>query len=106
MPPIKPSEVEDKKKDQIPEEVFEAFNALITQNYHNGSALVYRDEAVGLASKKLLKNPEYSDLTVAQLRTKIYKEHWADVEPVYEKAGWSVQYDNEAYFKFTKRVSK
>lgn len=94
--PIKPSEVVAKKKKDIPNEVFEAFNELITQNFDGHSATIKQDEVVALIVKKGLK------------RNAIFNNHWLDVEDVYRAGGWNVVYDKpgfnenyEAFFEFT-----
>jgi hypothetical protein len=95
--PIKPSEVAEKKGKNIPKEVSDVFNELIVKEYNGSSATIRQDEVVKLLVKKGLKESE------------ILKNRLLDVEDVYRKAGWKVEYDkpgfNEDYdatFKFTK----
>lgn len=96
--PISPSEVIDKKKETIPNEVIEAFNELIAENFDGHSSHVEQNEVISLIVNKLSIAREY-----------IFKKHWLDVEDIFREAGWEVEYDkpgyNEsysAYFIFTK----
>ncbi len=99
--PITPGEVAKQKEGQFPEEVFQAFNEIIAANYVDGRANFTQDAVVTLMiSKGLVKED-------------IYDNNWLDVEPVYEKAGWKVEYDkpgfNESYtanFTFTAKRKK
>ena len=83
--PIKPSQIIAKKKDTIPEEVFEVFNELITEHFSNGSSTFKLKDVVKLLVKKGLKE------------NVIFDKGWLDVEEIYEKAGWDVSYDKPAY---------
>ncbi len=88
--PITPAEVSEKKIEVIPDEVFEAFNELIAENWNGSSSTVLNKEAVKLIKEKI-KNK-------ANL---VWKDCWLDIEPCYRKAGWKVEYDspgfNESY---------
>ncbi|MDD5489214.1 MAG: hypothetical protein PHP25_00845 [Candidatus Moranbacteria bacterium] len=95
--PLSPKEVVEKKKDSIPDAVFEAFNELIAKDFNNAYAIVKQKEVVKLLVEKGLKEKE------------IYENHWLDVEELYRKAGWKVEYDKSAYnafFKFRPRGKK
>ena len=96
--PIKPKEVQDKKLASIPEEVYEAFNELIVDNWDGKSASVSQKSASVLVARAL-------DITEQD----VYLRHLLDVEDVYRKAGWKVVYDKpgynedyEAFFVFSK----
>ena len=94
---IKPSEVVELKKNNIPQEVFDAFNELIAKNWDGHSATVLQKDVVDLIISKFTSpvNP--------------YAEHWLDIEDIYRNEGWIVEYDkpgwNEDYsgssFKFS-----
>ena len=84
--PIKPDEVQSKKDASIPEEVFQVFNDLITENWSNNSANVTQDEAVKRIAAKL-------DIT----RQEAFDKGYLDVESAYRKAGWRVEYDKPGY---------
>ena len=83
--PIKPGEVAKKKINDFPDAVFEAFNELIAENFGGSSAHFEQAEAEKLMVAKGLG------------RTDIYKKGWMDIEDVYEKAGWEVDYDSPGY---------
>lgn len=96
--PIKPGEVVKKKKQDIPDAVFEAFNELIAENYNGQTATVYTKDVVKRMVAKGLK------------RSEIFKKDWLEVEDVYDKAGWETDYDSpardenfEPHFTFTDR---
>jgi hypothetical protein len=98
--PITPDEVQTKK--EIPEEVFEIFNRLIQENWDGVCAIVLQDEAADMVASRL-QVP----------RSRIFEEHWFDIEGHYEAVGWRVDYDkpgyNESYaetFKFRKKEKK
>lgn len=95
MKPITPKEVVKKKKEQIPPEVLEAFDELIAENW-NGHCSTFSQKDVSALIRAKLKG----DFPIKYL----------DVEDIYRKAGWKVDYDkpgyNESYdasFEFSKR---
>ncbi len=83
--PISPKEVADAKLQSFPNEVFEAFNQVIVENAGVGEIMVRQKDVVELMVKKGLD------------RNEIYNRGWLDVEDVYRKAGWVVEYDKPAY---------
>ena len=94
MDPITPQQVRKVKpitpleasKRGVPDGVIEVFNNLIQKYYHDGRATFKLDEAVTLVCKKMkCKRDVPCD------------EHWMDVESLYERAGWIVEFDNPAY---------
>lgn len=97
--PISPVEIAELKEALIPEAVFAVFNELIAQNVTpHGVSKVLQDEVVARLEARGMS------------RHDLYKNHWLDVEPSYEAAGWDVQYerpvywggeDFDAYFKFS-----
>lgn len=96
--PIKVSEIDNRKNEAIPDVVFEVFNELIAKNYSEGSSRIYQKDAVKLMVEKGLDEDD------------IFDNHWLDVEGIYRKAGWKVEYDKpgycetyDAYFVFSKR---
>lgn len=99
--PIKPGEVSKKKKQDIPDAVFEAFNELITENYNNGVAKIYTKDIVARITAKGFN------------RNEIFKKGWLDIEDIYDNAGWTVEYDHpgwdenyEEHFTFTDRKTR
>lgn len=83
--PIAPSEVIKQKEKSLPDEVILVFNELLAQNFSDGRAVVQQDAVVKLLEEKGLKRGE------------IFRNHWLDVEEIYKKAGWFVEYDKPAY---------
>lgn len=102
--PINPAEIIEQKIRQIPDQVYEAFNGLIAQNYKNGYALVEQKDVVAILEAQGIE------------RREIFGKHMLDVEEIYHEAGWHVIYDKpafyagenyEPYFKFgTKEISR
>ena len=99
--PFSPQDVEKNKITAFPEEVIDEFNKMITKNYSGGSSTVVMKEIANAIASRM-------DIDVGE----VYRNHWLDVEDVYRKAGWKVEYDkpvyNETYhafFKFTKKNS-
>lgn len=83
--PLTPEEIQARKQDGIPSEVFDAFNMLIARELCNGYATVDQDEVV----REIVRNGIVKD--------RIFKEHMLDVEGPYREAGWKVQYNSPAY---------
>ncbi len=85
---ITPSEVENQLDNDIPSELLESFNEIITRKYRDGYATVYLKDVVELATKKGLKKDE------------VFSSQWLynfSIEKIYRKAGWKVEYDGPAY---------
>ncbi len=96
--PITPKDATLLKVSTIPDAVFEAFNELIAENFDGHSSCFTEKKVVAHIVKKGISSKT------------AYDNHWLDVEPLYEKAGWKVEYDkpgfNESYdatFTFTKK---
>lgn len=97
--PITPSKVCKAIRDDIPDQIFEAFNELIVKNCRGKIACVSQTEAVKLIVSKGLKKAD------------LFENGWLDVEKHYRSAGWKVVYDKPAFnedyeptFTFTKRT--
>ncbi len=96
--PLTPSEVVTLKKALIPDEAIESFNELIAENFLGGYSQFSQKKVVARMVKKGLSEKD------------IYANGWLDVEDIYRKAGWKVEYDkpgyNESYeatFSFSKK---
>lgn len=89
--PITPEEAADLKRKEVPDEVIEAFNGLIVEDYDGHAAIVYRKEVVE---------------AIQQSSHGIVDFEWADIEPLYSYYGWKVECCDTAatYFKFTKVI--
>src|ERR1700692_3611370 len=97
--PITPDEVVPLKESLIPDEVFEAFNELIAENFSGGSATIRQSDIVARATDKIKAKGGL-----------IFDYKWLDIEDIYRKAGWKVSYDkpgyNESYpaiFEFSRK---
>ena len=84
--PITPSEVIASK--QIPDVVIETFNQEISKKWDGRKSVVFQDEVVDILISKLANEWTAND---------IYEAHWMDVEPIFRKAGWIVDYDKPGY---------
>jgi len=105
--PISPSEVLEKKRDSMPEEMLEAVNELIVKKWNGREATFKQDDVLDLYFAKKGEN------NISMNRTKVFDNHWMDFEDIYRKEGWSVEYDKPAYnesydatFTFKKKGSK
>ena len=76
--PIKPREVVSKVKKKIPDEVIEAINELIVENYEGGKVIIKQKDVVARIIEKGLNEND------------IYKKGWLDVEDAYGSIGWCV----------------
>lgn len=84
MEPISPNGVPQR---QLPDFVIEAFNDEIAKRFHNGTAIVPQSDVVASIIRLA---PEVD-------RETIFREHWLDVERLYESKGWKVRYDKPGY---------
>lgn len=96
---ITPQEAQNSVGADIPDFVIECFNKMILQKYRDGKSTVYVKEVVKKIRELMQGEAEYR-----------YSSEWLDVEPVFERAGWSVLYSKpaynetgESYFVFTAR---
>ena len=93
--PMSPVEAMELQVQQIPDEVFVVFNALIAQNLSYGKSIVKQVHVVNQLREQGMDIGE------------VYRKHWLDVEDSYRALGWKVLYDKpgynetgEAYFEF------
>lgn len=101
--PIKPSELIGAKKKSFPDAVLEGFNELIVEKWDGTSSTFTQDAVI----ERILSK----DGTLT--RGSLFAKGLLDVEPVYEAAGWRVEYDKPGYcetysatFTFKKRRAK
>jgi len=104
--PLSPHDVHIAKKDVIPDQVIEAFNELIAENYTNGKAVILQTDAVNRICEKMGLEDDATRI--------VYDKGWLNVEELYRSEGWAVKYDSpvawggedfEAYFEFRKTIS-
>lgn len=99
MKPVTPEEVAATPEESFPDEVFEAFNALIREKYRRGCAkFTFKEAAARVSSALGISTGE------------VYDRNLLDVEDVYRKAGWLVVMDKpgynesyDGYWTFSKR---
>lgn len=97
--PLTPADVKKKKLLSFPDEVIEAFNELILENWEVNSARVEQEDVIVRIMEKM--NCKESA---------VIDNHYLDIEDLFRKAGWKVEYDKpgynenyEPYFQFTKK---
>lgn len=83
--PIRPHEVSIARG--IPLDVIAAFNTLIVTHWNGHEARFTQEDVVQMI---LLRLGETA-------RSRIFEEHWLDVEQAYREAGWNVTYDKPGY---------
>lgn len=98
--PVKPDEVVEIQKRDIPDYVIKVINDLIAQKWDGHSAVITQRVIV----EKILQAEPFL------VRSEIFDNGWLNIETLYREAGWKVEYDKpgynetyEAYFTFTKR---
>jgi hypothetical protein len=103
--PISPKDVVTAKQESMPDNVIEAFNELIAEKWNGSSSTVKQADAVERIIKKFGWDKEQED--------ELWDDNWLDVEPIFRKAGWKVEYDkpgfNESYpatYTFKKKVTR
>lgn len=83
--PMSPAEAMEAQTQQIPEEVYVAFNSLISRRIMNGRATVHQNEVLAQLESQGMN------------RREIFNNHWLDVENSYRDLGWKVEYDKPGY---------
>ncbi len=100
--PITIDEVEKQFVEAIPDIIIKVVNNLIVKHWEplNHKAVVKQNEILD----------EVIVLDETLTHSKIFDNHWLDIEPIYRKIGWNVVYnkppyyeDWEAYFVFSKK---
>ena len=93
---LSPKEVVNARKASMPDVVIEVFNQLIAEKFNGHNAVVHQDQVV---KELVAKGLDRGD---------IFQKGWLDVEDIYRKKGWKVEYDKpgynesyEAYFDFS-----
>ena len=94
--PITSDEVVTAKGEIMPDFVKEIINDLIVKNWKVNRACVYQKDIVAKLRDADSRDP--------------FAEGWLDFEPIYQEAGWNVEYDKpgwdetyDAHFIFTKK---
>lgn len=95
MKPISPNEVPEVHAASIPDEVIEAFNELICENWSpttKQASFTQKSVMSRILDKFDLKIGERSAKS-----TELYAKHQLDVEHLFRAEGWKVSYDKPAY---------
>ena len=93
--PISPKDVLGLKEKVIPFEVIEAFNEMIASKFDGRQSRFVQKDVVKLILKKF---DEYGNKDAGRVGNKrVFDNDWLDVEPLYEKRGWNVEYDKPGY---------
>jgi len=113
--PIKPDDIVKARKNTLPDEIIQALNTLLTKKFNGYNAIIMQNDVVDLAIKLILeaRKEEITGPNSDLIRTQIFENQWLDVEPIFEKFGWKVEYDKPAYnesyeanWTFTKRTKR
>lgn len=103
--PISPKDVVTAKQESLPDQVMEAFNELIAENW--------KESHSKFKQKEVLMRIKIKFQSTTMTEDQILDNNWLDVEEVYRKAGWNVIYDSPAYnesyeptFEFSKESKK
>lgn len=100
LKPISPQEAFTSMVDYLPDYVIEATNQLIKEKYVGAQFTIKQEELVN----KIIECAAKLDIVITS--HEIYNKHYLDIENVYIKEGWSVEYDkpgyNESYSAFYK----
>lgn len=84
-----PEDVMNKCNEMIPDFVITAFNDLLTENYADKGTVIKQDDAI----RRILQYSMDDELT----REIIFKKRWLDIEPLYRRKGWKVDYEKPAF---------
>jgi len=87
MKPITPEEALREKETSLPNFVIEAFNKAIVEKYSQGTSTVLQDRVIEIMRS----------LSPGLLKTEIFEKNYLDVETVYRKNGWDVEYDKPGF---------
>lgn len=84
--PISPKEAMGHCYGNIPSEVIDTWNKMIVKKLSNGTAVIRQAEIVKAICKEMSVKPIF-----------IYAQRWLDIETLYRKRGWKVEYDKPGY---------
>lgn len=88
MKPFSPAEARAAREKVFPDFVIEAFNTLIAKNLSGGESTVVQNDVINEILKRGLEG-----LT----RQQIFDNRYLDVEDIYTKQGWKVEYDKPGW---------
>lgn len=86
--PITPEEVDEQRINCIPDEVITIFNEMIVENWRGSYAHVDQDAVVTRIAARMNVERQY-----------VFDRGWIDIEPIFRRVGWKVEYDKPAYYE-------
>jgi phosphoenolpyruvate synthase/pyruvate phosphate dikinase len=86
--PITPNEVIELKQTILPKEVFEAFNQMIAAEWDGNMAVVKQNAVSEIIAEKM-------NISTSE----VYSLGYLEIETIYQKYGWNVEYDKPAYYE-------
>lgn len=89
MKPIKPEEILKLKETILPDQVIEAVNEIIAENYNNGTSSFFQKDLIAKIISKM-KDDKITD-------SDVFKNKWLNIESIYRNNGWKVSYDKPGY---------
>ena len=105
--PIRPDSLIKLIEDGIPDEVIQAFNALIAKEWDGQEAMITQNAVV----REILSNFRKSDKPMSSQN--LFDLNYLNIEDLYRKEGWKVVYDKPSYnedfeptFTFTPKAKR
>lgn len=83
---ITPEQVSEVRENAIPPEVLKVFNDMIVENFDGHSARLDQDDVL----ERVVQNTGVA-------RGLVLSRNWLNVEDIFRRAGWKVEYDKPAY---------
>jgi hypothetical protein len=107
---ITPEQASQEKNKLFPDFVIAAFDALIAKNFDGKKSCFLQSDVV----KEVLNRwPIDTSVRIRERSNLIFERRYLDVEEIYQRVGWKVEYDKpgynenyEAKFTFIKRKIK
>lgn len=90
--PITPEEA--RNGNHIPEFVIQAFNELIAEDFICSSARIDQEDVI---ERILLYARDNADAYPNVTRETIFQRGWLNVEGIYTRSGWDVEYEKPGY---------
>lgn len=98
--PIKPEDIPSQPEPEIPEFVIDIFNELIIKNYDydtESSKIMQEDAVIKIVEHLCPDQHDRPKEHVMNIRKRIFKEKWLDVENMYRDKEWIVEFDKPAW---------
>ena len=95
MKPISPKDASMKAIVKFPKEVIEAFNEVIVENLKVINSTGGTKRTVAEFTQDVVVNRICAKMDIT--RDEVFNKKYLDVEHIFEKEGWTVDYDKPAY---------